>query len=45
MRELPHMTEAQLRRAKRLIRTLCANCDHGSCLLLDDGYNPCPCPQ
>ena len=45
MRELPRMTEAQLRRAKRLIRTLCANCDHGSCLLLDDGYDPCPCPQ
>ena len=39
------MTEAQLRRAKRLIRALCANCDHGCCLLLDDGYEPCPCPQ
>ena len=42
MRELPRMTEAQLRRARRLIRDLCANCDHGSCLLLDDGYAPCP---
>lgn len=45
MRELPRMTEAQLRRARRLIRSLCANCDHGSCLLLDDGYDPCACPQ
>ena len=45
MRELPRMTEAQLRRARRLIRSLCANCDHGSCLLLDDGYDPCTCPQ
>ena len=45
MRELPRMTEAQLRRARRLILSLCANCDHGSCLLLDDGYDPCTCPQ
>ena len=45
MSQPPRMTEAQLRRAKRLIRALCANCDHGCCLLLDDGYDPCPCPQ
>ena len=38
------MTEAQFRRAKKLIRKLCANCDNGNCLLLDDG-EACVCPQ
>ena len=38
------MTDAQFRRAKKLIRSLCANCDHGDCLLLDDG-EVCVCPQ
>ena len=38
------MTEAQFRRARRLIRALCANCNGGSCLLLDDG-EPCVCVQ
>ena len=38
------MTEAQFRRAKKLIRKLCANCDNGNCLLLDDG-EVCICPQ
>ena len=45
MNNPPRMTEAQLRRARRLIRSLCANCNGGNCLLLDDGYEPCPCPQ
>lgn len=45
MAGLPRMTEGQFRRARKLIRRLCANCDNGSCLLLDDGYDPCPCPQ
>lgn len=44
MPELPRMTEAQFRRAKKLIRKLCANCDNGNCLLLDDG-EVCVCPQ
>ena len=38
------MTEAQARRVRKLIRRLCANCDGGNCLLLDDG-EPCVCPQ
>lgn len=38
------MTEAQFRRAKKLIRKLCANCENGNCLLLDDG-EVCVCPQ
>ena len=38
------MTEAQLRRAKKLIRKLCANCANGNCQLLDDG-EVCICPQ
>ena len=38
MNDPPRMTEAQLRRARRLIRSLCANCNGGNCLLLDDGY-------
>mgnify|MGYP003821611983 CR=1 FL=1 len=44
MPDLPRMTEAQFRRAKKLIRKLCANCDDGNCLLLDDG-EVCVCPQ
>ena len=44
MNDPPRMTEAQLRRARRLIRSLCANCNGGNCLLLDDG-DPCVCPQ
>ncbi len=44
MPDLPRMTETQFRRAKKLIRKLCANCDNGNCLLLDDGET-CVCPQ
>ncbi len=42
--DLPCMTTGQFRRARRLIRRLCANYDNGNCLLLDDG-DTCPCPQ
>lgn len=45
MSKLYRMTKSQFRRARKLIRRLCANCDSGNCLLLDDGYMPCPCPQ
>ena len=38
------MNDRQHRRAKRLIRRLCANYDGGNCLPLDDG-DICPCPQ
>ena len=38
------MSEAQFRRAGKLIRRLCANYDGGNCLPLDDG-DVCPCPQ
>lgn len=38
------MSEACFRRAKKLIRKLCANCDGGNCLLLDDGEE-CVCVQ
>ena len=31
------MDYKQLRRAKKLIRKLCCNYDHGNCLALDDG--------
>ena len=44
MDKLPRMDESQFRRVKKLIRRLCANCEGGNCLLLDDG-NPCLCPQ
>ena len=44
MADLPRMNERQRRRAKRLIRRLCANYDGGNCLPLDDG-DLCPCPQ
>ena len=45
MADLPRMTENQFSRAKKLLRRWCANYDRGNCLLLDDGYDPCPCPQ
>jgi hypothetical protein len=45
MADLPRMSEKQFSRAKKLLRRLCANYDRGNCLLLDDGYDPCPCPQ
>ena len=38
------MDNSQFRRAKKLIRHLCANCDGGFCFLLDHG-DPCICPQ
>ena len=43
--DLPRMNEKQFSRAKKLLRRLCANYDRGNCLLLDDGYDFCPCPQ
>lgn len=44
MSELHRMNDSQFRRARKLIRRLCANYDGGNCLPLDDG-DPCPCPQ
>ena len=38
------MTEGQLRRARKLIRRLCANYDEGNCLALDEGEG-CVCVQ
>jgi len=43
--QLPRMDSAQRRRMKKCIKSLCANYDCGNCLLLDDGYADCPCPQ
>lgn len=42
--KIHHMNEGQFRRAKKLIRGTCANCDGGNCLLLDQG-EACVCPQ
>ena len=39
------MDEFQFRRAKKLVRSLCANNDYGNCLLLDNGFDTCVCPQ
>ena len=39
------MNEEQYRKAKKLTRSLCANCFEDNCLLLDDGYDFCICPQ
>ena len=44
MADAPRMDHKQLRRAKKLIRKLCCNYDHGNCLALDDG-EPCACVQ
>ena len=43
--EIRHMNEEQYRKAKKLTRSLCANCFEDNCLLLDDGYDFCICPQ
>ena len=40
----PRMTEGQLRRARKLIRRLCANYDEGNCMALDEGEG-CVCVQ
>ncbi len=44
MADAPRIDHKQLRRAKKLIRKLCCNYDHGNCLALDDG-EPCACVQ
>ena len=44
MSELHRMNDSQFRRARKLIRRLCANYDGGNCLPLDGG-DFCPCPQ
>ena len=43
--DLPRMNEKQFSKAKKLLLRLCANYDRGNCLLLDNGYDLCPCPQ
>lgn len=45
MDKLSRMTDGQFRRVKKLIQDLCANCDGGNCLLLDNGFDSCVCPQ
>ena len=44
MPEPPRMDAEHTRRVRRLVRRLCANCESGNCLLLDDG-DSCLCPQ
>ena len=44
MSELHRMNDSQFRRARKIIRRLCANYDGGNCLPLDGG-DFCPCPQ
>lgn len=44
MADVIRMDAEQTRRVRKLVRALCANCDGGNCLLLDDG-EPCVCPQ
>lgn len=45
MADLPRMADRQFHHAKKLIRRLCANYDRGFCLLLEENFEPCPCPQ
>lgn len=42
---VPFMDESQFRRAKKLVRSLCANLDYGNCVLLDNRFGTCVCPQ
>lgn len=44
MEEVPRMNQEQFRKAKNLIKRMCANYDNGHCLLLDDGEE-CVCVQ
>lgn len=41
---VPVATYAQYRRIRRLVHE-CCNYDHGNCIALDDGYEPCVCVQ
>ena len=45
MNKIIRVTPAQHNKVKMLIRKRCCNCIGGNCILLDDGYDPCPCPQ
>ncbi len=45
MADLCRMSEAQYRKAKKLIRGLCCNYDGGNCILLDDGEPYLGSPQ
>ena len=42
---IPFMDESQFRRAKKLVRSLCANHDYGNCVLLENRFGTCVCPQ
>ena len=45
MAEIQHLNGIQFRLSKSLIRRLCANYESGNCLLLEENFEPCPCPQ
>jgi len=38
------LTPPQSRKVNALVKKECCNCDHGNCILLDDG-DECVCPQ
>lgn len=44
MADVIRMDAEKTRRVRKRVRALCANCDGGNCLLLDDGES-CVCPQ
>ena len=43
--ELPQIPPKHRARVQRLIKRRCSNFDKDHCLLLDDGWLPCVCPQ
>ena len=43
--ELPQIPPKHRARVQQLIKRRCSNFDKGHCLLLDDGWMPCVCPQ
>jgi len=43
--QVPFMNTTQFRRAKKLVRSLCANHDYGNCVLLENRFGTCVCPQ
>ena len=44
MSGIKRLTPPQSRKVNSFVRRECCNCDHGNCILLDDG-DECVCPQ
>lgn len=43
--DIIRVPEGYIQRVQIIAQDECSNCVDGNCLLLDDGYEPCVCPQ